>query len=587
MIALFHRLLIFSGEQKGRLLRSFLFHVLSSVFEMVPILAILTVLEGVLAGQSGSSMPADTVWKSFAIMAVSILGRILFINLSANARTFGSFAVCTKKRLIIGERLKRAPMGYFSENRLGDITAAVTTTLGDIEANAVAIMESVAGGFIHAVVITLWLLLYEWHIGLLSLAGLIIALLVYTGIQQVGKKYSPRRQAAQAALVTATLEYVQGMGVVKAFGLGGHATKAMVQAIEESASANITLEKAFSTMTGWYQTVFKLARAGILVFAPYLLWTGEITAEKCLLLLVSSFMIYSAVEVAGSMSSVARVVDASLDRMEKIMEIPSLDNNGASLIPMRHDIEVRHVSFGYEEKEVLHDVSFTVPEGSSCAIVGPSGSGKTTLCSLIARFWEVNKGQILLGGYDVRAYTSDSLLRNFSIVFQNVYLFEDTIENNIRFGKADAPKEEIIEAAKKACCHDFIMALPDGYATKIGEGGASLSGGEKQRISIARAILKDAPIIILDEATASVDPENEMELQNAILELTRNKTLLMIAHRLSTVRAADQILVLDEGKIVQSGKHTELLAQEGLYQRFVNIRQQALGWRLGEGGAST
>lgn len=584
MIALFKRLLIFSGDQKGLLLRSFLFHVISSVFEMVPILAILTVLEEVLAKQQGKLSSADMIRKSFAIMMVSILGRIVFINLSANARTLGSFSVCTKKRLIIGERLKHAPMGYFSENRLGDITAAVTTTLGDIESNAVTIMESVAGGFIHAIVITSWLFFYERRIGLLSLAGLLAALLVYADIQKVSKKHSPRRQAAQAALVTAVLEYVQGMGVVKAFGLDGHAAQTMNQSIEESASANIKLEKAFSTMTGWYQTVFKLARAAVLVFAPYLLWTGEISAEKCLLLLVSSFMIYSAVEVAGSMSSVARLVDASLDRMEKIMAIPSLDENGSNLSPVQHDIEVRHVSFGYGEKEVLHDVSFTVPEGSSCAIVGPSGSGKTTLCSLLARFWDVNSGQILLGGHDVRTYTSDSLLRNFSIVFQNVYLFEDTIENNIRFGKADATREEIIEAAKKACCHNFIMALPDGYGTKIGEGGASLSGGEKQRISIARAILKDARIIILDEATASVDPENELDLQKAIFELTRGKTLLMIAHRLSTVRSADQILVLDKGKIVQRGTHTELLTQDGLYRHFVNIRQQALGWRLGEGG---
>lgn len=581
MIQLFRRLLAFSGAQKGRLIRSFLFHLISSIFEMVPILAILTVLEGVLAGQSGRFMPPDTVWKSFAIMLVSVLGRIVFINLSTNARTIGSFAVCTEKRLTIGEKLKRAPMGYFNEHRLGDITAAVTTTLGDIETNAVTILESIAGGFIHALVITLWLLFYEWRIGLLSIAGLLLALLVYSGIQLVGKNHSPRRQTAQANLVTAVLEYIQGMGVIKAFGLGGQAGKALDQAIDESAAANITLEKAFSSVTGLYQTVFKLARAAILAVAPYLLLGGEITAEKCLLLLTSSFMIYSAVETAGSMSSVARVVEASLDRMKEIMEIPSLDENGTDIIPERHDVEVRDVSFGYGEKEVLRNVSLTVPEGSSCAIVGPSGSGKTTLCSLIARFLDVNSGGILLGGHDVREYTSDSLLRNFSIVFQNVYLFEDTVENNIRFGKPDASKEEVVAAAKKASCHDFITALPDGYSTKIGEGGASLSGGEKQRISIARAILKDAPIIILDEATASVDPENEMELQNAILELTRNKTLLMIAHRLSTVRSANQIVVLDEGRIVQRGTHSELLGQEGLYRRFVNIRQQAIGWRLG------
>ncbi|MGP1507327.1 MAG: ABC transporter ATP-binding protein [Sphaerochaeta sp.] len=582
MIKLFCRLLDFSGDQKGRLLRSFLFHLIGSVFEMVPILAILTVLKGILAEQSGRFMPADTVWKSLVIMVISILGRIIFTGLSTNARTIGSFAVCTEKRLTIGERLKRAPMGYFSEHRLGDITAAVTTTLGDIETNAVSIMEFVAGGFIQAFVITIWLLFYEWHIGVLSVAGLFLALLVYTGIQHVGKKHSPRRQAAQVNLVTAVLEYIQGMGVVKAFGLKGRATEEINMAIDESAEANITLEKAFSSMTGLYQTVFKLARAAILAFAPYLLLTNEITAEKCLLLLVSSFMIYSSVEVAGSMSSVARVIEASLERMKEIMDIPSLDENGTDLIPAQYDIEVQNVSFGYGNKEVLTDISFTVPGGSSCAIVGPSGSGKTTLCSLIARFWDVNSGQIKLGGHDVREYTSDSLLRNFSIVFQNVYLFEDTVENNIRFGKPDALKEEVIAAAKKACCHDFIMALPDEYSTKIGEGGASLSGGEKQRISIARAILKDAPIIILDEATASVDPENELELQTAILELTRNKTLLMIAHRLSTVRSAAQIVVLDKGRIVQHGTHRELLSQDGLYRRFVNIRKQAIGWRLGE-----
>lgn len=586
MIALFKRLLAFSGVQKGRLLRSFLFHLLSTIFEMLPVLAILSVLEGVMMGQHGGAMPPDTVWKSLAIMLASILGRILFLNLSTNARTIGSFRVCTEKRLTIGERLKRAPMGYFNEHRLGDIAAAVTTTLGDIESNAVAIMESVAGGLIHAVVIALWLLLYEWRIGLLSLAGLFVALVVYTGIQRVGKRHSPRRQAAQAGLVTAVLEYVQGMGVVKAFGLGGYAAKTMDSAIAESAAANITLEKAFTSMTALYQTVFKLARAAILVFAPYLLLGGEIAMDKCLLLLVASFMIYSAVEVAGSMSSVARVVEASLDRMERIMEIPSLDEQGTDQIPERCDIAVQNVSFGYGEDVLLQNLSFTVPQGSSCAIVGPSGSGKTTLCSLIARFWDVDSGAIYLGGHDVREYTSDSLLRNFAIVFQNVYLFEDTIENNIRFGRPDASREEIIAAAKKACCHDFIMALPKGYATRVGEGGASLSGGEKQRISIARAILKDAPIIILDEATASVDPENELELQNAILELTRNKTLLMIAHRLSTVRTADQIIVLDQGRIVQRGTHKELLAQEGLYRRFVSVRQRAAGWRLGADGMS-
>ena len=582
MIRLFQRLLDFSGAQRGRLIRSFLAYLVSSFFEMLPIMAILTVLSGVLRQLSGGAMEKSTIWISLGIMLISIVGRIVFINLSANARTLGSFAFGAEKRMDLGERLKSAPMGYFSENRLGDITAAVTTTLGDLEQQSVTIMENVAGGFIHAAVIGIWLLVYEWRIGLLSLAGLVLALVVYSFIGKVGKKYAPRRQTAQAGLVTAVLEYVQGMGVVKAFGLALASGKAVDAAIEESKSANVTLEKAFSRMTALYQSVFKLTRAAILVFAPWLLAGGVITPEKCLLLLVSSFMIYAAVEVAGSMSS----VEASLDRLDSVMDMPSLDKGGAEIVPENFGIEVKDVSFGYAEKEILHHISLTVPEGSSCAIVGPSGSGKTTLVRLIARFWDVDRGQITLGGRDVRTYTADSLLRNFAIVFQNVYLFEDTIENNIRFGKPDAGEDEIITAAKKACCHEFIMALPDGYQTKIGEGGGNLSGGEKQRISIARAILKDAPIAILDEATASVDPENEQQLQKAITELTKRKTVLMIAHRLSTVREADQIIVLEDGSIVQRGTHKELMASDGLYKRFVGMRSRAIGWTLKGGEAN-
>ena len=573
MVRLFQRLLLFSGLQKKRLIRSFLAYLVSSFFEMIPIMAILTVLTGILKQLSGDVMPESTIWISLGIMIVSIVGRIVFVNLSAKARTLGSFAFGSEKRIEIGERLKRAPMGYFNENRLGDITAAVTTTLGDLEQQSVTIMENVAGGFIHAIVIGVWLMTYEWRIGLISLAGLAVALIVYSLIGKVGRKHAPRRQAAQAGLVTAVLEYVQGMGVVKAFGLAERTGKAVDAAIEESKEANIVLEKAFSKMTALYQTVFKLARAAILVFAPYLLAGGSITPEKCLLLLVSSFMIYAAVEVAGSMSSIARAVEASLDE------------NGADLVPENFNIEVKNMSFGYGEKEVLHQISLSVPQGSSCAIVGPSGAGKTTLVGLIARFWDVKEGKITLGCRDVLEYTSGSLLKNFAIVFQNVYLFEDTVENNIRFGRPDASEDEIIAVAKKACCHDFIMTLPDGYQTKIGEGGSSFSGGEKQRISIARAILKDAPIVILDEATASVDPENEQELQKAIRELTKGKTILMIAHRLSSVRTADQIIVLENGRIIQRGNHKELMREDGLYRRFVGMRSQAIGWTLKGGKA--
>ena len=580
MIHLIRRLLDFSGKERNALIVSFIFSLLNAIFEMLPIIAILTVLSEMFSTVDGGLMSASTVWKSFVIMLASIAGRIVFSNLSCMKRTIGSFSMCANKRLEIGERLKRIPMGYFSDNRLGDIAAAVTTTLEDIENNAVTVLEKVAGGFIHAIVIGIWLLSYEWHIGLLSFIGLGVSLLIYVGIQKAGKRLSPKRQEAQVNLVTGVLEYVQGMGVVKAFGLGETSEKGMNAAIEESADANIRLERVFSSLIGIYLTVFKLVRSSILIVAPYLLLGGEITSVKCLLLLVSSFMIYSGVEMFGSMASIARVIEASLDRLDNVLDMPVLDEQGTDIMPEHFDIELEHVSFSYGGENVIRDVSVKIPEGTTCALVGPSGSGKTTLVSLVARFWDVQEGNIRIGGYDVKEYTCDSLLRNFSIVFQNVYLFEDTIENNIKFGASDATHEMVVKAAKKACCHDFISELPEGYQTPVGEGGASLSGGERQRISIARAILKDAPIVILDEATASVDPENERELQQAIAELTKDKTILMIAHRLSTIRNADQILVLDKGCIVQQGTHQALMQQEGLYRRFVDIRKQAIGWQI-------
>lgn len=582
MIKMFKRLLDFSGSEKKNLILSFIFHMCNSFFEMLPIMAIITVLSGILKASSGGMMPYQVIWTSLGIMILSILGKMIFINLSAVKRTLGSFAMCTDWRMKLGEKLKRAPMGYFSSNRLGDITAAVTTTLGDLETNSVTILEAVAGGFIHAFIIGIWLLTYEWRIGLLMMAGLLVSFIIYARTQKAGEKYSPRRQAAQAGLVTGILEYIQGMTVVKAFGLGERAGKTVDNAIYESAEANIVLEKVFSSLAAAFQTVFKFIRAAIVIVAPYLLFNGRIDASKCLLLLVASFMIYSTVELAGSTAAVARVVDASLDRLEKISDMPLLDEKGEEQTPDNYDITVKNISFSYDTNEVIRDVGFFVPQGTSCALVGASGSGKTTLCSLIARFWDVDKGEILLGGINVKDYTCDSLLKNFSIVFQQVYLFEDTIENNIRFGKPDATKEEVIMAAKKACCHDFISAFPEGYQTKIGENGATLSGGEKQRISIARAILKDAPVVILDEATASVDPENEQELQEAIEELTKNKTLLMIAHRLNTVRRADKIIVLDKGQIAEEGTHGELMKQEGIYKKFVDIRKEAIGWKVGE-----
>ena len=317
-----------------------------------------------------------------------------------------------------------------------------------------------------------------------------------------------------------------------------------------------------------------IAAAGLLFMA------GKISLPYCLTFLFCAFTVYSDLETMGNSAFLSKKINTELDRLEEVTNIPQMDTSTDKLETSHYDITLDHISFGYDKRQVIHDISLNIPEHTTCAIVGPSGSGKTTLCNLIARFWDVQEGTVRIGGKNVRDYTADSVLEYISMVFQNVYLFHDSVENNIRFGRPEATREQVIAAAKRACCHDFILSLPDGYDTIIGEGGSTLSGGEKQRISIARAILKDAPIVILDEATASVDPENEHLIQQALTALTRGKTILTIAHRLATIQHADQILVVEDGRIAQRGTHAELMAQGGLYRRFIEIREQAEGWRL-------
>ena len=401
-----------------------------------------------------------------------------------------------------------------------------------------------------------------------------------TGLTQVERRLAASREAAQEDLVGATLEYIQGMGIVKSFNLGGKSNQKMKQAIEESRARNTKLETVFGPYGMVQLFVLRLASVAIMFCSILFYLQGSMTLVYCLLMCVASFLIFSELEAAGGKSFALRLIESSIDKVNAIDDTPVMDLSGKDIAPKDTTIELQNVGFSYGDHRILNHVNLTIPAKTTTAIVGPSGSGKTTLCSLITRFWDVDEGCIKLGGTDIREYKLDSLLSNISMVFQNVFLFADSIENNIKFGKPDATHEEVVRAAKSACCHDFIMALPNGYDTVIGESGATLSGGEKQRISIARAILKDTPIIILDEATSSVDPENEAELQQAIEKLTEDKTVIIIAHRLKTVRNAQQIVVVANGGIAQCGTHQELMTQPGIYADFVNIREKAVNWKI-------
>ena len=395
------------------------------------------------------------------------------------------------------------------------------------------------------------ILIFDWRIGLIALAGILVYLAVVSAMEKKSAAIADDTQKSQTTLIEAVLENIQGMSVVKSFNLTGKGDQKLQDALEYNRRSNLQVENVMTPYTAAQEAVLQIASVAMMLAAVAFWIGGTITLANALMVLVVSFLVFSQVKLFGMGVSMLRLAGAAIDRTLETEQMPQMDENGKTVAPKTHDIVFDHVSFSYEEKPILRDISVTLPNQTTTAIVGPSGSGKTTFCNLIARFWDVDSGSVKIGGTDVRDYTLESLMDQISMVFQNVYLFADTIENNIKFGCPNATHAQVMEAAKKACCDDFIEALPDGYNTVIGEGGASLSGGEKQRISIARAMLKDAPIIILDEATANVDPENEDRLQKAIEALTRNKTILMIAHRLKTVRSADQILVLDGGKIVQ------------------------------------
>ena len=422
---------------------------------------------------------------------------------------------------------------------------------------------------------------FDVRIGLISLAGIGIFLLINQWTNRSVARVADEKLASDRDMVGVILEYIQGIAEIRNYNIVSQNQSRVQKAIERKKKADIAAEVAAIPAVGVQNLFTKLIGVVIAGASIRFYMDGTMNLEYTIVMLLCSFMVFESLDAAGTYTALLKIIGKGVDLANEILDIEQMDTEGEDIHPANRDIHLEHVGFAYESRRIIDDVTLDIKENTTTAIVGPSGGGKTTITSLIARFWDVQEGQVTLGGRNVKDYSFDSLMENFSFVFQRVYLFEDTIANNIRFGRPEASMEEVITAAKKAACHDFITALPDGYDTVIGEGGATLSGGEKQRIAIARAIMKDAPIIILDEATANVDPENEKELTEAIENLTKQKTIIMIAHRLKTVRNADQILVIDKGRIVQKGKHEELMEEDGIYRNFITGRKKAVSWKLG------
>ena len=574
MFNIVRRILKISGEYRSNVIRGLIFGAFKSFFASFMLFSVLFILINL------EKLNMLIILQSVLIVGISILGRFIFQYLCDRNLSASGYEIFRDKRIEIGEKLKKAPMGYFSEKNLGTIQTILTTTISDLEAMAMLAVNFIVGGFFHAFSMTVMLLIFCYPVGLISLTAIILGIAVLGLIAKQAETHSSVMQEAQEQLVTHAIEYIRGISVLRSFKKGKEGKDKIEEAFSKKCNVDIAVTEATALVMKLYEMIYKVASC-VLVFVAVILYLHHsIPLSYTLMFIVSAFLIFMELELINNGAFLSKMLATQLDRLEYISDIPSLDENGKDITINSYDIEFKNVDFGYSERTILKDVNLKVNSKSSLAIVGASGSGKTTLCNLIARFWDVQKGEVLIGGRNVKDFTFDSLLKNISMVFQKVYLFNDTIENNIKFGNPNASHEEVIAACKRACCHDFIMNFPDGYHTLIGEGGSTLSGGEKQRISIARAILKDAPIIILDEATSSVDPENEHLLISAIRELTKNKTLISIAHRLSTVREADHIIVIDKGRVAQQGSHKELIKQEGIYKHFIEIREKSIGWHI-------
>ena len=577
MIKLMKRILAVSGKYKRRIQLAFVFSFLKSLLAKAPIMLAFLALAGFYEGTLAA---VDCLWYGIAMIAC-VLFQVLFHHIADRLQSAAGFMVFSDMRMELGAHLRRMPMGYFTEGNIGKISSVLSSDMVFIEENCMTVLADMMSYIFAEAIMVIFLLFFNLWIGLAALVIIGIILLIARSMKKEALQDSKDRQEQNENLTEAVLDFVEGIGIIKTYNLLGEKSKELTENFEKSCETNIRFEENHSPYQLWMNIVYGLGVAAIVALSFFLNSQAllGVTFLVGIMLFVSD--LFGPIKALYTQATRLTVMNSCMDRIEEVFGEKELPDNGKTSIPENSEapeVEFRNVRFAYGEKDVLHSISFTLPQHTMAALVGPSGGGKSTVANLLARFWDVGSGKVLVRGKDVRDVRLADLMDHISMVFQRVYLFQDTIYNNIAMGRPDAAREEVMEAAKKARCYDFIMALPNGFDTVIGEGGESLSGGERQRISIARCILKDAPIVILDEATASVDADNESYIQQAISELCKGKTLLVIAHRLNTIRNADQILVIADGRIAQAGTHKELMEAGGLYRDFVTVRQQSQGW---------
>lgn len=576
MLKVFKKIWNFSEKEQRNIKKSIIAGLIHAIFNALEFGAIYYMLVNIF----NKSLSYSSIFISLAILLVSLIGKIFTQKISQMAQTHAGYFMAAHKRIEIGEKIKRVPMGFFGSFSLGKLTTIATSSLSQAEQWVPMLLVLVLGGLLNTLVFVLGTLIFSYKVGLVAVGGVIVFFIVTSLMEKKSLSNSKKINEIQTKLTKEVLATIQGMQVIKSYNLGGENNRNLRKSIRDYSNLLLKLEYTVTPYTIIQKIVMGLTTVLMTFVSIKLNLNGELPLAETILMIMASFIIFDGLVGAGSNMAILRACENSIDSVKFIDEMPDMEDGKIAKPIENHDIEFKNVRFSYDDREILKNVSANIKENSMTAIVGPSGSGKTTFCNLIARFWDVDSGEILIGGDNIKNYKIENLMDSISMVFQDVYLFEDTIENNIKFGKQNASHEEVAKAAKKARCHDFIESLPDRYETIIGEGGASLSGGEKQRISIARAMLKDAPIIIFDEATANIDPENEDKLKDAIESLTKDKTVIMIAHRLKTIRNADQILVLKDGEIIEIGNHEELIKNNGLYSDLINAKSKAESWKL-------
>lgn len=572
MFALISRMLRLSGRYKKRIQLAFVCAFVEQILSKMPIFFAFLVLAGFASG----TMSGARCLAVGAILVCVVVLQAVVHYASDRLQSAAGYMIFADQRIALADHLRRLPMGYFTAGNIGKISSVLSSDMVFVEEIAMSTIANMMSYLLSAGVLMVFMFWLDWRLGLIALAVTLLANVVARRMNAVSLKEAAARQEQGERLTDAVLSFVEGIGVIKSYNLLGAQSAALTENFARSRDVNAAFERRMTPWTTGLSILYGAGIAAIFGLAVYLEQTGALSLAYLLGVLLFVFDLFGPLKALYGEATRLTVMDAALDRTCDVLVETELPDTGTAHLPETtagDEIVFEDVSFSYDGKnDVLHDISFAMPPRTMTALVGPSGGGKSTIANLLARFWDVDTGCVKIRGVDIRDVPLAELMDQISMVFQRVYLFQDTIYNNIAMGRPDASEEEIIQAAKKARCYDFVTALPDGFQTIVGEGGATLSGGERQRIAIARCILKDAPIVILDEATASVDVDNERYIQEAISELVRGKTLLVIAHRLHTIRDADQILVVAGGRIAQRGDHASLSDQPGIYQDFVQKR---------------